>query len=75
MLDSPLQGVGGQHHDPAASTPGRGPITHFRWGWVGPMAGLDGNGGKKPLDFARVRIPDRAVRNGPLSRLLNSVNT
>ena len=75
MLNSALHGVGIQHHAPAASTPGRGYIAHFKWGRVGPMAGLDGHGGTKPFALAGARNPDRPARNGPLSRLLNSVNT
>jgi hypothetical protein len=35
-------GMGGQHHAPAALSPGKRPRTHFIGGWVGPRAGLDG---------------------------------
>jgi hypothetical protein len=35
-------GVSGQHHAPAALTPGeKTPGTHCAGGWVGPRAGLD----------------------------------
>ena len=74
MLNPPLNGVGSQHHAQGPSTPGRSHIIHFKWGWVGPMAGLDGHGGNKPLVLAGVRTPNRPARNGSLSRLLNSVN-
>ena len=37
-------GVGGQRHAPAALPPGKCPITHFKVGWVGVRASLDGGG-------------------------------
>jgi hypothetical protein len=33
--------VGGQHHAPAALTPGKRPRAHCIGGWVGPRASLD----------------------------------
>ena len=36
------RGVSGQQHAPAALYPQERPGTHFTGGWVGPMAGLDG---------------------------------
>lgn len=36
--------VGGQRHAPAALPPGKSPITHCRGEWLGPRAGLDGQG-------------------------------
>ena len=37
-----LEGVSGQQHAPAALNPGEGPGTHFKGGWVGLRASLDG---------------------------------
>jgi len=37
-------GVDGQHHDPAALPPGKGPGIHFIGGWVSLRADLDGCG-------------------------------
>ena len=36
--------MGGQRHAPAALPPGKCPITHFKVGWVGVGASLDGCG-------------------------------
>ena len=41
-LTSAVDGVGGQHYNPAALPSGKRPLTHFTVGWVGPRAGLDG---------------------------------
>jgi hypothetical protein len=41
-------GVGGQRHAPAALSLGERPGTHVTGGWVGPRAGLDGNGKSRP---------------------------
>jgi hypothetical protein len=41
-------GVGGEHHAPAALAPGKRPGTHCTGGWVGPRAGLDGCGKSRP---------------------------
>ena len=41
-LTSALDRVGGQRHDPAALTKPKSYGTHYRGGWVGLTAGLDG---------------------------------
>ena len=35
-------GVGGQRQAPVALPSGKGHVTHFIGGWVGPKANLDG---------------------------------
>jgi hypothetical protein len=47
-LTSALNGVGGQHHAPAALPPRKRPVTHCSGGWVGLRAGLDGYGKSRP---------------------------
>jgi hypothetical protein len=37
-----VDGVGGQRNTPAALPPGKRPGSHYKGGWVGPRAGLDG---------------------------------
>ena len=59
-------GVGGQHHAPAALSPGKRPGTHCIGGWVGPRAGTDGCGKSRPhLDS----IAYRPTRSESLYRL------
>jgi hypothetical protein len=41
---SALEGVGGQHHAPAALPPEKRPGTYCTGGWVGIGTGLDGHG-------------------------------
>ena len=50
-LTSALDGVGGQQHAPAALPPRKRPGTHFKVGWVGPRAGLDGRKISLPPGF------------------------
>ena len=45
---SVLEGVGGQHHAPAALPPRERPGTHCIGGWVGPRTGLGGCGKNSP---------------------------
>jgi hypothetical protein len=59
--------VGGQHHAPAALTPGKRPGTHCIGSWVGPRAGLDGCG--KSRSPPGIRSPDRPARSESLYRL------
>ena len=69
-LTSALDGdVDGQHHAPAALTPGNRPATHCAGDWVGPRAGLDGCGKSRPapgfdprtVEPVASRHTDRAV--------------
>ena len=51
-MNAALEGVSGQQHAPAALYPRERPGTHFTWGLVGRMAGLDG---RKNLVHTRIR--------------------
>ena len=54
-LISALDKVGGQRHAPAALPSGKRSGTHCTWGWVGPMAVLNGCGN---LALSRIRSTD-----------------
>jgi hypothetical protein len=45
------RGVSGQQHAPAALYPRERRGTHFKGGWVGPRAGLDGRKISSPPGF------------------------
>ena len=55
FLTSAVDGVGFQHHAPAALPPGKRPRSHCVGGWVGPRAGLDGCGKSPPTG---IQSPD-----------------
>jgi hypothetical protein len=65
-LTSAQDGVGGQHHAPAALPLGKRPGTHCIGGRVDPRAGLDGCGKSRPTG---IRSPDRPGRSESLYRL------
>ena len=65
-LTSALDGMGGQHHAPAALYPRKRPGTNCIGGWVGLRAVLDGCGKFRPH---LIRSPDRPVRSQSLYRL------
>ena len=65
-LTSALDGVGGQHHAPAALPPVKRPVTHFTEACVGPRVGLDGCGKSRSHRYS---IPDRPTRSESLYRL------
>ena len=58
--------VGGQRHAPVASPPGKGLGTHYKGGWVGPRAGLEGCG---KLASTGIRPPHPTARSESLYRI------
>ena len=58
--------VSGQQHAPAALYPRERPGTHFKGGWEGTWAGLDGCGKSRPY---RDSIPDRPAHSQSLYRI------
>ena len=60
-------GEGGQLHAAAALLLGRGPVTHYTGGLLGPRAGLDG--WAENLVHIRIRTPDGPARTESLYRL------
>jgi hypothetical protein len=65
-LTSALDGVGGQHHAPAAIYPGKRPGTHCIGGWVGPGPVWTGAENLTPTG---IRSPGRPARSESLHRL------
>ena len=67
--------VGGQHHAPAALSPGQSPGSRCTGGWVGPRASLDRFWKKKSLTLTGFRSRKHTARSDSLSRLSNRGST
>ena len=63
--------MSGQQHAPAPLYPRERPGTHFKGGWVGPRAGLNGGKSRPHRDL----IPDRPARSQSLYRLSYPAHT